>query len=360
MAVRWISRPLLFRSALLLAAFIAASAESVSIRLEGGGFRVAGWTPPSVPPPGGWESLLAVYAGSGDVPRVMGSYGVENGSLFFRPRFPIGVAARAVFRVPGGTAIETILKPAHPEAGASAKVERIFPSSGVLPENQLKLYVHFSAPMSRGVAWEHLRLLDDNGGPVDLPFLELDQELWDREHRRLTVLFDPGRIKRGVLPRDEVGAALETGRTYTLVVDKSWPDANGRPMGEEARKQFRVAPEERSPIDPAHWRISTPRPATRDPLVIDFGRSLDYALAMRAFRIPTLAGDVSVEHEETRWVFVPEHPWKAGAYEIVVDTALEDLAGNRIGRAFDVDVFERVTQRVLKKTISLPLRVGSE
>ena len=70
--------------------------------------------------------------------------------------------------------------------------------------------------MLRGEAWEHLQLLDSNGKVIDLAFLEIDQELWDRDQRRLTVLFDPGRIKRGVLPRDEIGAALEAGKSYTL------------------------------------------------------------------------------------------------------------------------------------------------
>ena len=70
---------------------------------------------------------------------------------------------------------------------------------------------------------------DRKDKPLDLPLLELDQELWDREGQRLTVLFDPGRIKRGVLPRDEVGSALFEGSAYTLVIDSKWHDANGAP-----------------------------------------------------------------------------------------------------------------------------------
>ena len=49
----------------------------------------------------------------------------------------------------------------------------------MLPANELKLYIYFSAPMSRGEAWKHIHLLDDAGKPVPLAFLELDQELWD-------------------------------------------------------------------------------------------------------------------------------------------------------------------------------------
>ena len=44
---------------------------------------------------------------------------------------------------------------------------------------------------------------------------------------RLTLLLDPGRIKRGVRPLEEIGGALQVGRTYTLVIDDAWPDAKG-------------------------------------------------------------------------------------------------------------------------------------
>jgi hypothetical protein len=41
----------------------------------------------------------------------------------------------------------------------------------------------------------------------------------------------------------------------------------------------------------------------------------------------------------------------------VVDTAIEDLAGNHVGQPFDIDVFEHVTEHIATKTISLPFSV---
>jgi hypothetical protein len=41
----------------------------------------------------------------------------------------------------------------------------------------------------------------------------------------------------------------------------------------------------------------------------------------------------------------------------VADTGLEDLAGNHIGQPFDLDVFNKVTERIETKTVSLPFRV---
>jgi hypothetical protein len=39
-------------------------------------------------------------------------------------------------------------------------------------------------------------------------------------------------------------------------------------------------------------------------------------------------------------------PWQAGNYQLVVDGALEDLAANKIGQLFDMDLFEKVTEHI--------------
>ena len=70
-----------------------------------------------------------------------------------------------------------------------------------------------------------------------------------------------------------------------------------------------------------------------------------------------IAGTVGIDRQETRWRFSPREPWLAGAYQLVVDTAIEDLAGNHIGQPFDIDVFERVTERMTAMTMSLPFAV---
>src|SRR5580765_8324020 len=57
---------------------VTASAQSVSIRLDAGLFKVAGWNPASGEPPQGWSSIFRVYSGSGDVPSLLGTYAVEG------------------------------------------------------------------------------------------------------------------------------------------------------------------------------------------------------------------------------------------------------------------------------------------
>ena len=79
---------------------------------------------------------------------------------------------------------------------------------------------------------------------------------------------------------------------------------------------------------------------TRDGLTVTFPEPLDHALLQRAISVSgaggPVAGNVGIGGGETRWTFVPRDSWSAGAYALVVLPILEDLAGNRIGRAFEV------------------------
>jgi hypothetical protein len=350
--------------ALLLTA-LPCPAQSVAIHMEAGAFRVSGWQPASTPPPDGWPSLFQVYAGEGDVPAMLGSYSVDSGSLVFRPRFPVapGMHVHAVFRAPEAAPVEARFEIPRPETAATTRVAHVYPSANVVPENQLKFYVYFTAPMGKGRAWQKIHLLDAQGTPVTLPFLELDEELWDRDNMRLTVLFDPGRIKREVLPLKEIGPSIVAGKRYTLVIDRDWADGRGAPLAAEFRKEFTVTPPDRTPPEVSTWRITAPRAGTADPLVLRFPKPMDYALLQHLIEVAGSAGPVpgtiAVEREETEWRFTPLSPWTAGDYRVVVQTTLEDLAGNHIGRAFDVDTFDPITRSLPRDTVSLPFRIVS-
>ncbi len=129
--------------------------------------------------------------------------------------------------------------------------------------------------MSRGEAYSHIRLLNAAGRAVADPFLELNEELWSGDGRRFTLLFDPGRIKRGLKPREEVGPVLEAGKSYTLVIDRQWPDAHGNPLAGEFRKSFRAGPPDQESPSPRDWKIQAPAAGTRHPLEVSFPEPLD-------------------------------------------------------------------------------------
>ncbi len=335
----------------------AGAAASVSIELDNGAFKVTGWRP-APEPAAGWASVFTVSTGP-EVPALFGSYFIENGALTFRPRFPLasGVTYHATFHAPGAESVDaTFHGPALAPAPAT-RVVAMYPSASVLPANQLKLYLVFSAPMQSGDIWPKLHLIDQDGKPSVLPFVELDQELWNRDHTRLTLLFDPGRIKRGVKPNVDMGPVLEEGRRYTLVIDRELKDGRGVPLEGVFRHEFTVGPAERRGIDPKLWMLGEPNAGTVEPLVIHFDRPLDYALLRDVFQIPGVQGTASIAPGETEWSFRPAQPWKAGEYSLVIDMALEDLAGNRIGRPFDVDTLVSPAERITKPTASLTFRV---
>ena len=340
------------------AGIVMLAAASVSVRMQPDGlFVVEGWTAPTTAPAAGWASLFRVYAGDGkDLPPLLGEHAVRAGLLTFRPRYPLspGMRVRAVFQ---GT--ESIFEIPGAQLTSQARVARVYPGVAEIPENQLKFYIEFSAPMGRGDAWKYIHLLKSDGSAVELPFLEIDQEMWDADAKRLTVLFDPGRIKRGVKPLEDIGPAIESGHSYKLVIDREWRDAAGAPLLTAHVKEFRVTEADRTPVDPAAWNIGTVAVGTRDPLIVRFPEPLDAALAERLIWVDVVRGEAVLGNEEREWRFTPAEPWPDGPRALKVDTALEDLAGNKVGRPFEVDTFDRVSRRVNREVIAIPLKVLS-
>ena len=65
----------------------------------------------------------------------------------------------------------------------------------------------------------------------------------------------------------------------------------------------------------------------------------------------------SVGKDEMSWTFTPKAPWQAGTHQLVAFAMLEDLAGNRIGRAFEVDQFERSDRSAEVEKTLIPFSV---
>ncbi|MBI4471109.1 MAG: hypothetical protein HY646_00475 [Acidobacteria bacterium] len=346
------------------ALFIALLFQSqIDITLQDGTIRVIGWPDAANLYSRQWPQVFVVSVDAADVPPVLGSYRMENEVLVFLPRYPVqpGLRYRATLNA-GRSPIVRTFEVSKPKAVPTTDVENVFPSANIIPENQLKLYLHFSAPMSRGEAYERTHLLDENGKKIVLPFLELPEELWDQEYRRLTILFDPGRIKRGLVPNEEVGSPLVAGRKYTLVIDSDWKDAEGKPLKAGFTKTFSVGEADRKVIDLRTWKVIPPKSSSREALSVEFPEPLDRALLQRQLEVTdsrgnVLKGSIRIDREEMRWSFVPDVSWNAGDYSIRVGTILADLAGNMIDRLFDVDVFEKVDERIVRETKLIPFSV---
>jgi len=316
------------------------------------------WKPDAI----GWPAVLSVAVAAGDGTAIPGTYALAGDLLRFTPRFPLtpGVRYRATFdpaRIPGGggAPVTAELVVPKPTREPTTVVAQVYPVAEKLPENTLRLYVRFSAPMTRGGVYKHIKLLC-GGEEVAHPFLELDEELWSADGKRFTLLFDPGRVKRGLKPREEVGPSLEEGKKYTLVIDRAWEDENGVPLKEPFRKSFSVGPPDDTPIDPDKWTL-TPPTAAAPRLAVRLDKPLDHELLHRMVWVvgpggQKLGGTAEVPDRADSWSFRPAGgKWSPGEYKLVIDTRLEDPCGNRVGRPFEVDVFKPVPKKVEGRTV---------
>lgn len=316
-----------------------------------------------------WPSLLRVAVDK-DAPAVLGQYAVADGSIRFTPLFPFDEGrqyqvrfdpARLPGAPAGGGVVEaTVGRPAS-TAVPSTVVARVYPSGDLVPENLLRMYVEFSAPMGRKSGVDYITLLDHAGKEIPGAVLPLEYEFWSPDHKRFTVFFDPGRVKKGILPNREMGRPLEVGRTVTLVISHEWPDEHGLPLKEDFRRTLRVGPTDLEPLDTTHWRIQPPPAGGRNGLVVTFPEPLDHGLLMRALGVTRdgkeVDGEIAVDQLETRWTFTPKDAWRAGSYQLLALDILEDVAGNQIGRAFEVDNFESVDKGPNPQTITIPFSV---
>jgi hypothetical protein len=365
---------------LLFCCFLLAAdppASSISL-VDAKAIRIAGLSKESIdhwqaskPTLTQWQSAFRITVAddadseNASLPNVLGTYRTTAAGVEFEPRFPFapGTPYRVTFdpnvlmksERPVPLVRKTLVIP-KPDAPA-VKIVAVYPSIDVLPENTLRMYLHFSGPMSNGDVYRHITLAKADGTPVFKPFIEIDEELWNPTATRLTLLFDPGRIKHGLKSREEAGPNLEAGQTYTLTIAKDWKDANGRPMAESFKKTFRAGPIDNTAVQPNDWKITPPPANGRTPLTIQFPKSLDRSLAERMIRIldprtKAVEGTVAIAERETKWTFTPVQPWAAGKYSISIDTSLEDICGNRVGSPFEIDVFRPATRRLEAKFVT--------
>lgn len=292
------------------------------------------------------DQIVQVFVGQidtccdGKTP-MAGRYSQDNDVLSFTPAFGFSPGTDYVVRIARPQGTEIIPFSLAPDVViVPAALTEIYPSGGSLPENTLRFYIHFSVPMRPGVAFDHIRLRDAEGNVDDAAFMRFKQELWNADRTRLTVLLDPGRVKRNVATNVELGPALLEGREYTLSVDGGWAAADGRSVLPAFEKRFTVTAPLRELPDVGNWRITPPCVGTSEPLLIDFGRPFDRHLLMQDIRVRTedgqvIAGAIEVGEGELSWNFSPDAVWPSEQLHLDVSPTLEDVAANNFRDLLD-------------------------
>ena len=219
-------------------------------------------------------------------------------------------------------------------------VEAVYPKSQSLPENLLRFYIQFSQAIAPGEIFQHIHLYTSAGRKVENAFLIIDQELWSDDRKRFTLLFDPGRIKRGIRSNLELGLPLQAGNRYTLLIDSLLRDVHGQTLAASFKKEFVVAEAWRTRLNPKNWKVTSPKFVSAA-MQIKFDRPVDFVLATKCMEVVTadgnrIPGDISLEND-TLLSFTPHHHWKPGLYHLRVSPTLEDVAGNNLNNPFDLD-----------------------
>lgn len=272
---------------------------------------------------------------------IFGAYTREGGGFVFSPLIPFTRGMRYEVRVRGN--LTGNFEIPEDNTGHAPSVTAIYPSADTLPENLLKVYLHFDRPMREGLSGKYVKLIKNRRDTVDGAFLDLQPELWNPERTLLTVWLDPGRIKRDLQPNKRLGAPMQSGMHYEVFVSQAWTDTRGKELAKSYRKAFvTTAKDSRSP-QPATWILVLPSSSTRQPLQIHFKEPLDHGLLQEVFTIhdskgTNVAGQWHVGSAEMQAGFTPTVSWKAGSYKILIEPRLEDLAGNNLVRPFDKDV----------------------
>lgn len=225
--------------------------------------------------------------------------------------------------LPCGLALAVTLQAA--QAGQPPpKVVLVQPSAAEVPANLLRLSIVFAAPVE-GAVLPRIALAHAEGSALQEPFLS--QELWSPDGKILTLLLHPGRVKTGLMAREQWGPILRTGDDVILKLD-------GRPI-----KRWHVGPGDTNGPVPTAWKLSSVRPASRQPLVVAFdgpidGRDADDLVVVDASD-SLVDGHAELRNGEVAWAFTPDQAWRAGEYRLIVHGTLEDPCGNRLDGHFE-------------------------
>ncbi|MEO5999395.1 MAG: hypothetical protein ABIN89_21545 [Chitinophagaceae bacterium] len=225
---------------------------------------------------------------------------------------------------------------------------RSYPAQDTLPENLLKIYLAFSHPMSEGQSDKYISLVKNESDTLHDVFLKLQPELWNEDRTVITVWLDPGRIKRGLQPNLRMGNPLKDGESYHLIVSHLWKDAQGLLLQNDYTRFFIAGSRDSISPDPHQWKLDVPRKNSKEALIINTGEVLDHFLLMESMHIidregAVVKGTFQPFNNEKNCRFIPETAWKAGEYSLVIESRLEDLAGNNLNRPFDRDITQGKT-----------------
>lgn len=218
-------------------------------------------------------------------------------------------------------------------------VVQVYPTADTLPENLLRMYIQFSEPMKTVGNLEKISLINEEAKEIQGAIFNNVYELWDEQQLQLTLIFDPARVKTGLVAHNNMGRALQPNQSYQLVID-GLENIDHQPMPHSYTKRFFVTTADTIPPSINDWVLSLPKAQSKTPLLIKFPDMLDqislrHRLVVVNGNEETIVGNVDIGKKERSWQFTPDIPWPKGNYKIYINARLEDPAGNNPNGLFD-------------------------
>ncbi len=278
---------------------------------------------------------------------ILGTIQIDKAELRFTPLVPFGWNQEYTL-IYKNTIEYFILE--IPEVYDYLKVKAIYPSAKSLPSNLLKWYVQFSHPINEVHVYDYIRFINSQGDTLSRTILSLENALVSEDGKLLTVWIEPGRQKRDLIPNKQLGPVFEKDAMYQLIVQKDIKDRQGVSMQKDFTHSFQITNADRIQPNISSFKILPPE--HNNNLVIYFEEPMDYGSTINNFKIinsekKEIHGEWQLTNNESTLIFTPKYSWKKGVYQVLIDSSLEDLAGNNLNRLFDSEVSISDIQQLL-------------
>ena len=79
------------------------------------------------------------------------------------------------------------------------------------------MYIQFSQPMKTKGNIEKIKLLNEQGIEVKGAIFNNVYELWDDSQTQLTIIFDPSRVKTGLIANETLGRSLKPNKIFKSI-----------------------------------------------------------------------------------------------------------------------------------------------
>jgi len=291
---------------------------------------------------------------------IFGRFTSEDNDLIFSPIIPF--TGGETYEVYTENKVYLEFSVPRAENQIRPRLLGIYPKLDTVPENLLKMYLVFDKPMQQSQSTlDFIKVFNQTTGKEVEVFLPLENELWNADKTELTLWLDPGRIKKDLIPNQEKGIPIEKGNQYEMVIENGLRDTDGTDLGKVYTKRFFVAERDQQSPNVKNWELTIPSPKSKEGLGIRFDESLSFLLISDMIQIydaqkQLIEGEYLTSKKATNTLFVPMNSWEKGKYTIVIDSKLDDLAGNNLNRLFDVDLEKSIktdTSEVKKLTFNV-------